>query len=976
MHTNIKRLRKRKRDKMEASDDDSDHIPDHRKKNVSKLKEQDVKWTYSGNDILQSIGQNWVPGKSQWNCPVASGKISLSCSKLSTILSVNSPIERIVSRERINPLNGQYWGDDGCCFIKNDDGNNPFVIIDLKEQGSLQLGSYWFRTCYDHRCVEWKVEGSNDLNEEWTHIQSENNNSDWSIIHEIKDGDDNEFYSKFKFTMTGRTLRGNWRMYLITLRLFGTIRRRVYKLPRVEEIESAIPFPKIATKKIIGDPNKIIKLMNEWDDIQHPECKEYNEDIPELSITLKNYQKKGLQWMLDMENNGNAHGIHGGLLCDEMGLGKTVQMIALMLMQRAKKRETNNKAMDRTVIITPLSLIDQWISELNKIAKKGSFKFINYYGSQRNNLKKCDFERADVVLSTVATASKIAGKISHEYDDFEGEWWTKGKGQKLIFKLPDNFFSRIIVDESHEIKNTTSKRSETICSFAQKCKYRWCLTGTPMNNDLPVDFGGMCRFLGMSHSVYIKSFQLTADEQKEATIDYTKPTKEMKNKWLDLDNEHCINKIKVFLKPIMIRRTKDKVLGVDFPEKEEVIIKIKMNNEERVIYHKIMQGAKTQYAEFKRGRSVMARYMHLMRMLLKLRKLCNHPCLVFNGMEVAISSDQIMDFATNTDVLAKLPEAMIRRINESESLLDYECPICFELTELSGGVISRCGHIFCLECLLELIENKPECGLCRGRFTKSNILKIEYVLKSKRLDERHKAEYEEYKVNGLNNGSGDIDDDDNKNDDLKLDQYDEFVKKYSEISCVTSKTQALIDRLDVIKRDYPGDKAICFSNFAPFFKIISDKLNKEKIHHLKFDATLNRKKRAKVLEQFKSSKDCRLLLISAKCASVGLNLMCANHVIFLDPRINPGLDNQAIGRCWRIGQNKKVFVTRIITENTIEEKLLSLQQDKEENNPNDAHKSNSNLKRKGTLTENDYDFIFDYTPPEVEDAGANGHENE
>merc|ERR1712129_118270 len=204
--------------------------------------------------------------------------------------------------------------------------------------------------------------------------------------------------------------------------------------------------------------------------------------------------------------------------------------------------------------------------------------------------------------------------------------------------------------------------------------------------------------------------------------------------------------------------------------------------------------------------------------------------------------------------------------------------------------------------------------------------------------------------------------------------YDEFVKKYCEISCVTSKTQALIDRLAVIKKDFPGDKAICFSNFAPYFKIISDKLNVENIAHLKFDATLSRAKRKKILEEFKSSKSCRLLLISAKCASVGLNLMCANHVIFLDPRINLSLDNQAIGRCWRIGQEKKVYVTRIITANTIEEKLLSLQQDKEADNANDSN-SNAKMKRKEKLTEKDYDFIFDFEAPQVEEnmnENANG----
>jgi len=199
-------------------------------------------------------------------------------------------------------------------------------------------------------------------------------------------------------------------------------------------------------------------------------------------------------------------------------------------------------------------------------------------------------------------------------------------------------------------------------------------------------------------------------------------------------------------------------------------------------------------------------------------------------------------------------------------------------------------------------------------------------------------------------------------EDIKnMDKYDEFVEKYSETKCVTTKMKALLNRLKYIKQHHDGDKAIIFSNFSNYFGIIGKMLNEEKIKYLQFHSGLNRKKRAKVLEEFKSSKDCRILLISAKCASVGLNLMTANHVIFLDPRINAGLDNQAIGRCWRIGQSKKVFVTRLICKGTIEEKILSLQQEKE-SKAKQGNAKNTNLKSKAKLTETDYDFIFDFKP--------------
>merc|ERR1712154_612777 len=121
-------------------------------------------------------------------------------------------------------------------------------------------------------------------------------------------------------------------------------------------------------------------------------------------------------------------------------------------------------------------------------------------------------------------------------------------------------------------------------------------------------------------------------------------------------------------------------------------------------------------------------------------------------------------------------------------------------------------------------------------------------------------------------------------------KYQEYIKKYSDPFCASSKIIALMERLKYIQNNYDGDKVLVFSNFANiFFKIISSKLNEENIQHLQFHGSMNRKQRKTVLDRFKSSANCRVLLISAKCASVGLNLMCANHVIFVEPRCNPGL---------------------------------------------------------------------------------------
>src|SRR5207302_7515235 len=86
--------------------------------------------------------------------------------------------------------------------------------------------------------------------------------------------------------------------------------------------------------------------------------------------------------------------------------------------------------------------------------------------------------------------------------------------------------------------------------------------------------------------------------------------------------------------------------------------------------------------------------------------------------------------------------------------------------------------------------------------------------------------------------------------------------------------------------------------------------------------------RASRVERFQNDPDCKLFLISLKAGGVGLNLTAAEYVFLLDPWWNPAVEAQAIDRTHRIGQTKPVFAYRIIARDTVEEKVLELQQSK------------------------------------------------
>ena len=108
--------------------------------------------------------------------------------------------------------------------------------------------------------------------------------------------------------------------------------------------------------------------------------------------------------------------------------------------------------------MTPVLLIDQWISELNKIAPN-QFDIIVYHGPKSRTYKKEDFEKCDIVLTTLGMmgSSKICPYTSRRgYDDFDGKCYTQlvsteSIGDPVISRLPSGFFRRVIMDECHEI---------------------------------------------------------------------------------------------------------------------------------------------------------------------------------------------------------------------------------------------------------------------------------------------------------------------------------------------------------------------------------------------------------------------------------------------------------------------------------------------------------------------------------------------
>ena len=135
--------------------------------------------------------------------------------------------------------------------------------------------------------------------------------------------------------------------------------------------------------------------------------------------------------------------------------------------------------------------------------------------------------------------------------------------------------------------------------------------------------------------------------------------------------------------------------------------------------------------------------------------------------------------------------------------------------------------------------------------------------------------------------------------------------------------------MEIIKDAVQGNhKILLFSGYTSMFDIIEKELEKEDIKYFKLTGQTKVSERIELVDEFNENNDIKVFLISLKAGGTGLNLIGADMVIHYDPWWNISAENQATDRTYRIGQKRNVQVYKLITKNSIEEKIYELQQKK------------------------------------------------
>ena len=321
-----------------------------------------------------------------------------------------------------------------------------------------------------------------------------------------------------------------------------------------------------------------------------------NEEVHEQATImvngkLKEYQIKGLEWMVSLHNN-NLNGI----LADEMGLGKTIQTIGLITYLMEKKG-----VMGPFLIIVPLSTLSNWMLEFQRWAP--SLTTLSYKGSpnQRRAVQgQIRSGRFNVLVTTYEYVIREKAILS-----------------KLRWKY-------MIIDEGHRMKNHNNKLTVTI-NQVYTTSHRILLTGTPLQNKLP-ELWALLNFLLPSIFKACDTFEQWFNAPFAIT-----------GEKVELNEEETIliiRRLHKVLRPFLLRRLKKDVES-QLPDKVEYIIKCEMSGMQRALYtHMADKGVMLTEGGGAKGKGGGGGAKALMNTIMQLRKLCNHP-FMFQHIEEA-----------------------------------------------------------------------------------------------------------------------------------------------------------------------------------------------------------------------------------------------------------------------------------------------------------------------------------------------------
>jgi non-specific serine/threonine protein kinase len=159
-----------------------------------------------------------------------------------------------------------------------------------------------------------------------------------------------------------------------------------------------------------------------------------------------------------------------------------------------------------------------------------------------------------------------------------------------------------------------------------------------------------------------------------------------------------------------------------------------------------------------------------------------------------------------------------------------------------------------------------------------------------------------------------------------------------------------------IEENISNHKILVFSQFLGMLDLVRKRLEKDNVKYVYLDGSTPAAERQNIVNQFQEDQTIQVFLMSLKAGGVGLTLTAADYVYIVDPWWNPAVEDQAIDRTHRIGQNKAIFAYKMICKDSIEEKIIQLQE-KKKSIVKELISEDAGFVKK--LTQEDLEFLFE-----------------
>ncbi|KAF2873730.1 SNF2 family N-terminal domain-containing protein [Massariosphaeria phaeospora] len=697
-----------------------------------------------------------------------------------------------------------------------------------------------------------------------------------------------------------------------------------------------------------------------------------------MKTSLKAYQLLGSAFMRRRENA--AEEPRGGLMADQMGLGKTLMMLANIVNGRPPKG-----AKDRaTLLIASPALLTQWGREI-ETHTDGTLQVMTYRTGTRidSNQVFNILNQHDIILTTYSEIMRSYPKneppIACQTAEEKIAWWKKvyDTERGILHRM---FFHRVVLDEAQAIKNHTSRTS--IACRALMANHRWAISGTPVLNGL-TELYPYFKFLRVPHTGSFKIFKhnycgTSETENTERLLVRLSqfmirrthadimfgapilklPKADQSTYWCDFNSverniydivrERFSKRINVIAKAGELERSYSNVLVMLLRLRQlaahVLMLQFVMKDLlEREDIERIRQVVKDQSSDTntRAGKTIIA-----IRRQLQIQEAEEKKRTASKGKAPQAQDEEEASVADEADAEENVEEEPEpgRASKRVDSGGDFGKIYNFKshLNSLTTGDqweklkekarcnlcdrrpitpwLTSCKHIYCQTCYEQLVaegaEQEREGGICKNC--------------GSRFRYAHPCD-----PDGNAEGSADYSGPETRGKKSKKKRTsvgeevieDDWLSLGGEV-LPSAKTIAIKAQILNWVRENKDVKIIIYTQFLAMIKILAKVCQEEGWRTEQYHGKVGLNARDKAISTFAENPDVRVLLASLRCGGLGLNLTMASRVIVVDPWWNSASEQQAFCRIFRIGQTSTTFMTRLCVKNTVDQRLIDMQERK------------------------------------------------